>query len=517
MNDWLKNSVIYQIYPQSFYDTDSNGIGDLNGIIEKLPYIKSLGVNVIWLNPIYCSAFMDAGYDVTDFYKVDNRYGNNQDLANLVEKCHEQGIKLVLDLVAGHTSDQHPWFIESKKAEKNQYTNRYIWTDAEFKQINGLRTMHGMSDRCGAYAVNFFNHQPALNYGFAKITESWQLPVNHPDCLKMREELKNIMSFWFDMGVDGFRVDMASSLIKDDEGSVETIKLWQDIRKWLNKKYPNNVLISEWSQPDRAIKAGFDVDFYIFFNVIGYNALFNNKEKSFFNALGEGDVMIFTNEYCDLLEKTIDYGYMSIPTGNHDISRISYNRTDRQIRLVYSFIFTMPGVPAIYYGDEIGMKYQDKLSSKEGGYGRTGSRTPMQWDDTTNAGFSNASPSELYLPIDQENKNINVKNQELNEDSLLNFTKKLIKLRQEYKALSNEGSFVPVYAKKNKYPFVYKRVGLDETFYIIVNPKNQEIKLSHCDIPNGKIMLSVGQEPKFAKDSITVFAESFTLIRLNKE
>lgn len=516
MNKWLKNSIIYQIYPQSFFDSNCDGIGDLDGIAEKLPYVKSLGVDVIWLNPVFCSPFMDAGYDVTDFYCVDKRYGDNKSLADLVSKAHQLGLKVVLDLVAGHTSDRHPWFLASKLAEKNEFTNRYIWTNAEFKQIDGMRTMHGMSDRCGAYAVNFFNHQPALNYGFAKITEpDWQLPVDHPDCVKMRQELKNIMAFWFDLGVDGFRVDMASSLIKNDEGSVETIKLWQEIRRWLDEKYPDKVIISEWSQPDRALKAGFDVDFYIFFHVKGYNALFNSGENSFFDQSGKGDVTVFTDEYVKLFDQTKDLGYMSIPTGNHDIERMSYNRSDRQIRLAYSFILTMPGVPEIYYGDELGMRYQAELASKEGGYHRTGSRTPMQWDGSSNAGFSVAPPERLYLPVDKLESRANVEVEQNDENSLLNFVKTLIKLRKDNDALGSDGSFGVVYAEKNCYPLIYSRQLNGEKFIAVVNPSDKTVNFERDFGIDGVEVFRVGEGVKVTAEQTTVFPQSFSLIKIS--
>ena len=190
---WLNDAVFYEIYPQSFYDSNGDGIGDINGIIEKLDYIKDLGCNAIWINPCFDSPFKDAGYDVRDYKKVAPRYGTNEDLYKLFELAHINGMHVLLDLVAGHTSEEHPWFRESQRAEKNEYTDRYIWTDFCFRSASGLPYIGGESERSGAYVLNFFKCQPALNYGFLKKTESWQTAMNDLSALETREALKDIM------------------------------------------------------------------------------------------------------------------------------------------------------------------------------------------------------------------------------------------------------------------------------------------------------------------------------------
>ena len=175
---WLKDAVFYEIYPQSFYDTNGDGIGDINGITEKLDYIKSLGCNALWINPCFDSPFKDAGYDVRDYRKVAPRYGTNEDLCRLFEQAHEKGIRVLLDLVPGHTSEEHEWFRESQKAEKNAYTDRYIWTDFCFEGAEGLPYIGGESERSATYILNFFKCQPALNYGFLNVRKPWQKPLN---------------------------------------------------------------------------------------------------------------------------------------------------------------------------------------------------------------------------------------------------------------------------------------------------------------------------------------------------
>jgi maltose alpha-D-glucosyltransferase/alpha-amylase len=237
MPKWLKNAVFYEIYPQSFYDSNSDGIGDINGIIQKLDYVNGLGCNAIWLNPCFDSPFRDAGYDVSDYKKVAPRYGTNEDLYNLFKKAHELGIKILLDLVPGHTSDQHEWFKKSCMTQQNEYTNRYIWTDSVWDAPQDYKFVSGRAERDGNYMLNFFYAQPALNFGFNKITESWQMSYNHPDCLATREAIKDIMRFWLDNGCDGFRVDMASSLVKnDDDDKTATGKIWTEIRKKIDNQ-----------------------------------------------------------------------------------------------------------------------------------------------------------------------------------------------------------------------------------------------------------------------------------------
>lgn len=257
----------YEIYPQSFYDRNGDGIGDIPGIIEKLDYIHDLGCNALWLNPCYLSPFGDAGYDVSDYCQVAPRYGTNEDLIYLFREAHMRDMHVILDLVPGHTSTEHPWFRESCKNEPNQYWGRYIWTDsvwtdaADYEGISG--SLRGLYPRNGSVVVNFFSNQPALNYGFANPSEPWQSAVDAPEALVTRQAMKDVMEFWISKGCDGFRVDMAGSLVKNDYGSVETIKLWQDIRKFLDDKYPEAVLISEWGEPDKSLMAGFHMDFLL--------------------------------------------------------------------------------------------------------------------------------------------------------------------------------------------------------------------------------------------------------------
>lgn len=218
---WLADAIFYEIYPQSFVDSNGDGIGDIPGITLKLDYIKDLGCNAIWLNPCFDSPFKDAGYDVRDYKKVASRYGTNDDLIALFDAAHRRDMHVILDLVPGHTSEEHEWFHRSCKVERNNYSDRYIWTDSWISGGDGLPFIGGESPRNGTYILNFFKCQPALNYGFAHPERSWQKPALGPDAKATCDAMVDVMRFWLSRGADGFRVDMADSLVKkDDEASL---------------------------------------------------------------------------------------------------------------------------------------------------------------------------------------------------------------------------------------------------------------------------------------------------------
>jgi alpha-glucosidase len=463
MPAWLKDAVFYEIYPQSFYDANGDGIGDIQGITEKLGYIKDLGVNAIWLNPIYDSPFKDAGYDVRNYKLVAPRYGTNEDLARLFEEAHKSGIRILLDLVPGHTSEEHPWFCESRKAEKNAYSSRYIWTDSWIKGIPNHPYIGGESERNGVYMLNFFKCQPALNYGWGQVTEPWQSKAGSPEALSTREALKDVMRFWLDRGCDGFRVDMADSLVKDDDEDKScTQVIWRDIRSMLDRDYPEAALVSEWSNPMQAIPGGFHMDFYLDHAGNGYNTLMRDYETeggdhSFFKRDGEGDILRFLNDYLPKLRAAGRKGYISFLTCNHDTPRPSVNLSVSERMLAFAVLLTLPGVPFIYYGDEIGMRYLN-VKSKEGGYTRTGSRTPMQWNRGKNKGFSEADPDCLYLPVDESPDAPDVMSAAADPESLYHKMREMIALRHRcVDDLGADGLFEVVYAEERAYPFVYAR------------------------------------------------------------
>ncbi len=488
---WLKSAVFYEVYPQSFFDSNGDGIGDIVGIEQKLDYLHSLGVNTVWINPCFASPFQDAGYDVSDYYQVAPRYGTNQELQHLFSTARQRGFRILLDLVPGHTSIEHPWFKSSSRHERNQYTDYYIWTDNAWTwEVPGYRAVSGFSERDGSYITNFFYFQPALNYGFANPdpAQPWQQSVDAPGPQLVRQELKNIIRYWLNLGAAGFRVDMAFSLVKGDPGARQTIKLWQEIRQMLDEEYPDAVLLSEWGVPERAIVGGFHLDFCLPFAMPGYTALLRKPFGpgpgmdpygfSFFDPRGKGNILEFLDEFNRHYQAIDGKGMIVLPTGNHDINpRLSKGRTDADIELVYLFMLTMPIVPCIYYGDEIGMQTLDGLPSKEGGYSRTGSRTPMQWAESPNAGFSTSPAEGLYLPVDTRQDRPTVATQEARPGSLLNKVRQIVAMRNAHPVLQATAAFDIVYAEPGEVPLVYTRTLENQSALVAINPASQPVEI----------------------------------------
>ena len=477
MPKWLDNAVFYEIYPQTFNDTNADGIGDIEGIIEKLAFIKDLGCNAIWINPCFESPFKDAGYDISDYYKVAPRYGTNSDLRRLFEEAHKKDMRVILDLVPGHTSTDHKWFLESMKPEKNEYTDRYVWTDRVWNRPNempGLTNngcLIGISDRDGAVLTNYYSSQAALNFGFYNIDDpKWQQPMDAPGPKATFNEMMNIMRFWFKMGCDGFRVDMAFSLVKNDPDREGTIKLWQQCREILDKEFPDKALVAEWGEPENSLRGGFHMDFMLPFGSSHYSDLFR-CENPYFTKKG-GDISEFIKAYESAYEKS-GGGLMCIPSGNHDIERIAKYLDNEEMKIAYAFIYSMPGAPYLYAGDEIGMRYIEGLRSKEGGYERTGTRTPIQWNDGLNAGFSDAPEYMLYTPIDPDENRPTIEAALADENSILNEVKRLISIRKEHIALQSNAKIT--FLTKEGYPLVYLREAEEESVLVLINPSDKKV------------------------------------------
>ena len=301
---WLSSARFYEVYPQSFADSNGDGIGDLRGLTERLGYIHDLGCNALWINPCFDSPFKDAGYDVRDYTKVAPRYGTNDDLTALFEHAHTLGMHVLLDLVPGHTSEEHPWFQASSRPDPTErvtpvdadrtipvesvtpvgqttpriaslfdprrrgsdcetirrvvqesdtqesVSDRYIWTDSWISRGDGLPFIGGETERDGTYIINFFKCQPALNYGFAHPKHPWQKPALGPEALATCEAMLDVMRFWLSRGADGFRVDMADSLVKhDDDGKPFTIRTWQYIFSRIRPEFPEAAFVAEWGRP----------------------------------------------------------------------------------------------------------------------------------------------------------------------------------------------------------------------------------------------------------------------------
>lgn len=507
---WLGDAVVYQIYPSSFQDSDGNGIGDLPGIISRLEYIKSIGVTAIWMNPVFVSGWQDGGYDVIDFYKVDARFGTNRDLVELINKAHALGLKVILDLVAGHSSDQNEWFLQSKEADPNlRYSDYYIWPsfkpeiqkpanpggEQDYAQLmnsfNNIVNKFVKSDapRGPYYVKNFFDSQPALNFGFANPDPAhpWEQAVDAPGPMSMRREIKNIMQFWMDKGVDGFRVDMAASLVKNDFDKSATIKLWKDdLAKWFKENYPENLLIAEWFNPAQSIEAGFNVDFFCHDGMYNYSTLFfygrggrngTHAVEPYFDKAGKGGLKTWYDLYTYQYEAVRGKGYVSMPSGNHDFNRLStgVRSTPDQLKVAMTFFFTMPGVPFIFYGDEIGLKHNPDAKPVEGSFGRAGGRIPMLWDNTKNAGFSTAPIDKLYIAQDPDPNRITVEKSEADPNSLLNYVRFLIQLRDNHKTIGADADWKLLNSFEKPYPMVYERTLNGKKCIVVLNPSDQNV------------------------------------------
>jgi glycosidase len=495
---WLSDAVLYQIYPQSFADSDGDGIGDLRGITAHLDYLAWLGVTAVWLNPCFTSPMRDAGYDVADYLTVDPRYGDSDDLADLADQARTRGIRLLLDLVPGHTSDTHPWFVASANDPGD---HRYIWADDGGGDGDGDRGrlpagfVRSPGRRPGGYRPNFFDFQPALNFGYARQQEDepWRQSVTDEGPRANRAALQPIMDHWLGLGVSGFRVDMAYSLVKDDPGAAETARLWREVRGWLDRAHPDAALLSEWSDPAVAVPAGFHADFFLHFggsdNGRPLRSLWQTGaadsppepgiEPCYFDAGGRGSARPFLTAYQDAVGAIGEPGHISLPTANHDFDRLRTGpRTPEQLPAAFAFQLTFPTLPAIYYGDEIGLRYVPGLPDVEGsvmrsGYNRAGSRTPMQWDAGPNAGFSAAPAARLYLPIDPDPGHPTVAGQQADQKSLLSTVRDLIALRRAHPELGSGGSLEIL---NDGYPLAYLRGG---RFLVIINPSDRARVLPH--------------------------------------
>lgn len=488
---WLKDAVFYQIYPQSFADSDGDGIGDLAGITEHLDHLQWLGVNTVWINPCFVSPFGDAGYDVADYTKVADRYGDNDTLVELIDAARGRGLRVLLDLVAGHTSDQHSWFGESLHDDGD---HRYIWSEAEPPPDGFVRSP---GPREGSYLPNYYDFQPALNFGYARMdsAEPWRQPVDAEWPRANRAELRTIMDYWLRRGASGFRVDMAASLVKDDPGKRETAKLWREMREWLDRRHPQAMIMSEWGDPEVSVPAGFHADFFLPFDPVlgslwdngtGTSAGEGEEHRCYFDPEGRGSAAEFVRTWRKTADNIGDAGHVSLPTASHDFSRLACGpRTREQLPAAFAFQLTWPTLPVIYYGDEIGMRYVPHLPDREGSKKRSGSRTPMQWERGENAGFSTAPADRLYFPVDPDDDRPDVASQRADPDSLLHLVRRLVAMRKSAPELGSSGSVEVLH--DDGYPLVYVRGG---RYLVVVNPRREPAATS---LPKGAAR---GRDPR---------------------
>ncbi|WP_409068516.1 alpha,alpha-phosphotrehalase [Clostridium sp. FAM 1755] len=511
---WWKEAVAYQIYPRSFKDSNNDGIGDINGIISKLDYLKDLGIDIIWVCPMYKSPNDDNGYDISDYKDIMDEFGTMEDFDNLLEKVHEKGMKLIIDLVINHTSDEHKWFIESKSSKDNPKRDFYIWQDGKNGEEpnNWESIFKGSAWKYDKNTDQYFLHlfskkQPDLNWKNENV----------------RKELYSMINWWLDKGIDGFRVDAISHIKKEDglkdmpnPTNLEYVPSFDKhmnvdgIQKYLKElkentfdKYDiitvgeaNGVNINQapqWvGEKDGKFNMIFQFEHLDLWDV-------EHKEQSAIKKLKE-----ILSKWQEGLEQI---GWNALFIENHDIQRIVstlgddknyWNESSKALALMY---FMQKGTPFIYQGQEIGMtnvKFEDiedyndiktiniyKEKIKKGmsneealeyvwKTSRDNSRTPMQWDVTENAGFSKEKP---WLKVNPNYLNINVNKQENDPNSILNFYKKMIKIKKENEAL--------IYGKYDlilenyEQIYAYTRTLDYEKFIVIVNLTNKEAKYSY--------------------------------------
>ncbi|MBN2174019.1 MAG: alpha-glucosidase [Bacteroidales bacterium] len=479
---WWKHGVIYHIFPLSFYDSDGDGFGDLQGIVQKLDYLSELGIDAIWLSPVYQSPMIDFGYDVSDYRKIDPVFGNMDDFRHLLQECHNRGIRLIMDMVMNHTSDQHPWFVDSKSSKDNPKREWYIWKEPrKGRRPNNWKSAYGgsaweLEKTTGQYYLHtFFKEQPDLNWRNKELRKAFM------------EEFK----FWLDMGVDGFRLDVINMIVKDKKfrnnpgllmgllgrwkwhtrNQPKSYKIVRQLRKMMDQ-YEERMMVGEvYTLPpgDSELAGSYLED--------GTSAIHLAFDFS----------LMFKPWSAHKYYRAIEKWYASIPMkgwpchvfSNHDLRRLisrlgsGENRYHRA-RVAAMLLLTLKGTPFIYYGEEIGMqntpiKYQqikDRLGKKFWPVykGRDKARTPMQWDAGEFAGFSRVVP---WLPVNPDRGKINVADQKNNRDSLYKFYQTLLQLRKRYEAL-HSGNWVPL-VRGEKGAIVYLRIAHNQKLIVLLN------------------------------------------------
>ncbi|MGA7626725.1 MAG: maltose alpha-D-glucosyltransferase [Candidatus Acidiferrales bacterium] len=453
---WYKDAVIYQLHVRTFCDSNNDGIGDFGGLMQKLDYLQELGVNAIWLLPFFPSPLRDDGYDIANYRAIHPNYGTLEDFKTFLAAAHARGLRVIIEMVLNHTSDQHPWFQESRSSRDNPKRDWYVWSDTDdrYKEVRIIFLDTELSNWAwdpvskSYYWHRFFNHQPDLN---------WDNPA-------VFEEMWDVMKFWLELGVDAFRLDAVPYLIERDgtngENLPETHAIIRRLRKRLDESFPGRMLLAEANQWPADVRAYFgDGDeFHMAFHFPLMPRIFMavqlEDRKPIIEILEQTPQIPESCQWCTFLrnhdELTLemvtdverDYMYDTYATDktmrlNLGIRRRLAPMMDndrRRIQLLNVLLMSLPGTPVIYYGDEIGMGDNIYLGD------RNGVRTPMQWNGGWNAGFSGADPERLYSPLISNPvfgyQAINVEAQKRSQHSLLAWTKRLIEIRKSSRIFS---------------------------------------------------------------------------------
>ncbi|WP_213771986.1 alpha-amylase family glycosyl hydrolase [Bradyrhizobium sp. dw_78] len=500
-DSWWKDGIFYQVYPRSFQDSDADGVGDIKGILDRLPYLASLGVDAVWLSPIFPSPMADFGYDISDYTGIDPLFGTMKDFDALVDAAHSSGLKIVLDLVPNHTSEQHPWFVESRSSRDNVMRDWYIWRDPGpdgGPPNNWLSEFGGSAwtrdEATGQYYYHaFLAQQPDLN---------WRHPA-------VREAIHEVMRFWLRKGVDGFRVDVIWHLIKDAEFRDNPPNLF-----YREGRPPHEKILTQYStdQPEvHDVVAGMRRVTEEFGSRVLIGEIYLPLERlvAYYGNDLQGAQMPFNFALLSTLwsarsiEKIVtDYERMLPPgawpnwvLGNHDRPRVASRIGREQARIAAMLLLTLRGTPTLYYGDEIGMhqvaiapdQVRDPFERNVPGLGvgRDGCRTPMQWDATPNAGFSTSAP---WLPLAGDFTDENVVSLDRDARSILNLYRALIRLRKETPALVL-GSYTPIAAHGDL--LLYRRQHEGKALVIALNFGAEPVSVTSSSIGfDGELLLS---------------------------
>lgn len=519
-SEWWKNAVIYQVYPKSFKDSNGDDFGDINGIIEKLPYIKSLGVDAIWLNPLYVSPQVDNGYDIADYRKVDPRFGSNEDLYHLIREAHQLNLKIIMDLVVNGTSDQHQWFKESCKSKDNYFSDFYIWKDA--KEDGSEPNNWGSNFSGSAWEWNEQRQQYYLHY-YAK--EQPDLNWENP---RVREAVFDLMRFWKARGVDGWRMDIITSISKNQDFPDNPAKNGE---KYVVANQDNGPRMHEFIHDiDREVLSPFkmmsvgeapaskSIDARQLVDpkreeldmVFTFEHMHIDRKPGGVNGRWDvqpADIITLKNILSDWQNSLRDHGWNALYFENHDRARTpSRWGNDHEYRYESATAFAtvlhcLQGTPFVYQGEEIGMTNPDfKLEDYEDvelttnyhqfveeqktlsaadflkaahKISRDNARTPMQWNDSVNAGFSEAKP---WFKINARYPEINVAKDQESQKSVSNYYRKLIELRHQNLIL-RDGTYELKFADDPDV-FVYERVLGKQKWTVIANLSEKTFDLS---------------------------------------
>lgn len=503
---WWQTGIIYQVYPRSFQDSNGDGIGDLRGILSRLDYLQWLGVNAIWISPIYPSPMADFGYDISDYTGIHPLFGTMEDFDELLAQAHARNMKIVLDLVPNHTSDQHPWFVESRSSRNNPKRDWYIWKDARedgsppnnWLSVFGGNAWEWDEPTRQYYYHAFLKEQPDLN---------WRNP-------EVQQAMLDVMRYWLDKGVDGFRVDVMWHMIKDEQlrdnpvnpdyqlhmatyeqllpvystDQPEVHGIVQKMRRLLDE-YDERMMIGEIYLPIHKL--------------VSYYGVSEKEAHLPFNFL-----LLSLPWEAQRIATAIDEYEGALPgdawpnwvLGNHDQHRITSRVGTEQAKVAAMMLMTLRGTPTIYYGEEIAMTDVpipfDEVQDPQGknmpdkNLSRDPCRTPMQWTDADAAGFTRAKP---WLRVSSSYKRVNVEKQKEDSRSHLSLYKELIALRQSEPSLL-WGNYVPVYADQQS--LVYRREAPGEKAFLVL--LNLTHRPSYIQLPDknllGKIVLSTSFE-----------------------